>query len=188
MRRISLFSLGLLVFLFSIGFKPAAGAIAVDASPGRLADLSVDVIQSKASPKLENFLFIVCVGKAVSSLEKDGDAGAFVRHLKKVKGTSAVIATPLEAGKDVSYCVYFDGEKPIGIAVGGKDTKKTTDSDIGKSYTAIQGDVPRGKKRPVLVGGEIQTDDGVKVPAFQIQGWKELIVFDKSSVDSELPF
>jgi hypothetical protein len=139
-----------------------------------LGETAVDVIRTKYSGSLDDYVLLICTSKEQAALAKDSDAGAFVRQMMKGKNTLAVIALPSQLGKGPAFGVYFDGNVPVGIAmIQAADGKKINDDIVTKAYVTVSGAVQRGNgPRPIFEEGTVEADDGTKIRSLQIVRWQ----------------
>ena len=164
-------ALAVCLYLASIGSAKSAGQD--NTSPEAIVTTAVAVVQTKNTSSLQQYFFLYCSSKEQASLSKDSDVGALARHKERVKSDLAVIAVPAGGAAATTYCVYFSGGKPIGIAtIETADLKSLKDETVAAAYTAISGPAA-AKKQPVIQKvDDISADDGSPISTFQVIGWK----------------
>ena len=99
---------------------------------------------------------------------KDGDLGPFLKLKEAKAGRSAAFF--FSQSRDAAICVFFDGKSPFGVAAvhaGSGGSIQT--SDIQAAYKPVSKDMlKKGEQEWQFSENEINTDDGVALPAFAV--------------------
>ena len=125
-----------------------------------VANVALDVISVGHPTPYDNYMVVICRPDKKRSLTKDTALGAFVRQLRAVKGTMAVVVAPSGYSDDPTYVVYFDGAAPVGLAMFEAGEARPTDADVAKAYAAVQGPFASRKRQAVYKRSSIQLDEG----------------------------
>ncbi len=129
---------------------------------------TADVAGNVQSQSLNGFLAIYISDKDWKEALKDGDLGPFLKVQEAKPGRSA--GCLFSSSKDTTICVYFDGDVPFGVAaVRVGPSGKIEASDISAAYKAVSKEMLRkGREDLTFTEGNVNTDNGVPLPAFQI--------------------
>jgi hypothetical protein len=113
---------------------------------------------------LSGFLAIFIDSQAWASGLKDGDLAPFLKLKEAKPGRSAVLIFSPE--KDTAIAVFFDGDSVIGAASAKAKSGKIDAGDISPVKPVAKEALK--EKEWEFTKGDVVTDDGQPVPAFQI--------------------
>jgi hypothetical protein len=158
-----------LIALFVSGVAQAQSQASQEKSdPQSLIQNAITVASNTKHPDLSGYLAIYISPDNWAAGLKDGDLGPFLKLKEGKPGRSVVFL--FSQSKDSAICVYFDGAAAIGVtsAKAGADGK-IADKDISGEYKDVTKEMLKETGQPVhLESGDISTDDGVPLPAYQI--------------------
>jgi hypothetical protein len=134
--------------------------------------IAADVAGNVQSQPLNGFFAIYVDDKNWKAAEKDSDLGPFLKKQEAKPRRSA--GCLFSSKKDTAICVYFDGDVAFGVAAvrvvpGGKIEAK----DVSAANKSVSKDmVKKGGEDLTFTDGQVNTDDGTPLPAFQITSKK----------------
>jgi hypothetical protein len=130
--------------------------------------IAADVAGNVQSQSLNGLLAIYIDEQSWKAALKDGDLGPFLKAQEAKPGRSA--GCLFSSSKDTAICVYFDGDVPFGVAaVKVGPSGKIEASDVSAAYKAVSKEMlKKGKEEIIFTEGNVNTDDGLPLPAFQI--------------------
>jgi hypothetical protein len=135
-----------------------------------LVKVATDIVQLYRHQSLAGLIAIPIDETKWAALARDSDLGPFLKFKKPQTGLSLVLIVPLNSKKDSTYCIYFRGAEPFGVAaVKATETGKSTDKDIREAYKEITKDmVKTGKEELYFTNVSLRTDDDSPLPAVKI--------------------
>jgi hypothetical protein len=136
-----------------------------------VANGALDVISSRYPTPHDNYMVVICKSDRAAALANDTALGAFVRYMRVVKSTTAVVVAPVGYSSDPTYVVYLDGTKPLGLAALDASADRADDAAVAKAYSPVTGPIEKRKRVPVYKAISIPLDEG-GIEALQIVGWK----------------
>ncbi len=130
--------------------------------------IAADVAGNVQNQPLNGLLAIYISDKDWKEASKDGDLGPFMKVQQAKPGRS--VGCLFSSRKDTAICVYFDGDVAFGVAaVRVSASSKIEVSDVSAAYKAVSKEMLRkGKEDLTFTEGNVNTDDGAPLPAFQI--------------------
>ncbi len=173
---IHLGSRALFVAALTLGFAFGHAAVGLSMADGKRSDEDVandalDVISSRYPTPHDGYMVVVCRPDAKGALAKDTALGAFVRYVRVVKASLAVVVAPTGYSDDPTYVVYFDGATPLGLAAFDAGGERPTDQTVASAYTQVTGPVEKRKRQPVYKAMSVPLDEGA-IQVLGIVGWK----------------
>lgn len=162
-----------LITLWIAGFAHARNQAASEKSdPLSLAEMAVTIAANTQHQDLDGFFAIYVSPENWDLVLKDGDLGPFLKVKEKKPGRSAVILeTPSLNSTGTIVCIYFDGDKPLGMtATKRKDGGKTLADDIASTYKPVTKAMAQKKDYAFEFNeGNIRTDNDDPIPAYKIR-------------------
>jgi hypothetical protein len=136
--------------------------------------IAADVAGNVQTSSLNGFIVVYVDSQNWGSGLKDGDLGPFMKAKEEKPGRSA--ACLFSGAKDVAICVYFDGDKPFGVAAVKADTTGKIDAGaVSAAYKNISPEMLKKSDRPwSFEQGNVNADDGQELPAFTISSGSKL--------------
>jgi hypothetical protein len=130
--------------------------------------IAANVASHVQSQSLIGYLAIYIDEQTWSAALKDGDLGPFLKGQEAKPGRSA--GCLFTTRKDAAVCTYFDKDVPYGVvAVRAGATGTIDGSDILAAYKPVSKQMlKKGKEDLNFTEGAVTTDDGTRVPSFQI--------------------
>jgi hypothetical protein len=144
--------------------QPAAESV----DPVFFVKMATQVAGNVQDHSLDGYLGIYVSEQNWAAGLKDGDLGPFLKLKEAKPGRS--VAYLFSAAKDAAICVYFDGKSPFGVvAVRAGSGGSIETSAIAAAYKVVSKDLLKKSDQEWRFNPtEINTDDGVALPAFQI--------------------
>jgi hypothetical protein len=130
--------------------------------------IAANVASHVQSQSLIGYLAIYIDEQTWSAALKDGDLGPFLKPQEAKPGRSA--GCLFTTRKDAAVCTYFDNDVPYGVVAVRAGSKGTIDgSDILGAYKPVSKQMLKKSKEDLhFTEGAVTTDDGTRVPSFQI--------------------
>ena len=128
------------------------------------ADVARNVLQSN----VEGYLGVYVSEQNWAAGLKDSDLGPFLKIKEAKPGRSAAFL--FTNSRDKAVCVYFDGKTPFGVvAVQAAAGGSIKPDDIAPAFKPVSKDMLKKSDQQLQFNsGDVNTDDGVPLPAYQI--------------------
>lgn len=175
MRPIKFTALTILV-LGSLSLVPVSrGSVATTqadnaATLQHLGERVVAAVQSKRTDSLNGYLLVICKAPLWKDLDKDSDLGPFLRFKAGAKNLDAVVVMPSNPKDGSTYCVYLEGDKPIGfVEVKTAQAEQISDKNVAKGYVALDGGTFETKGQVRFEQGIVHSDDDKPIPTLVIK-------------------
>ncbi|MGZ4854952.1 MAG: hypothetical protein ACXV7C_00870 [Candidatus Angelobacter sp.] len=140
--------------------------------PLPLVRIASNVARNIQDRNLNGFLVIYIDSQSWASGLKDGDLGPFLKLKEAKSGRSAVLFFSPE--KDIAIGVFFDGDSAFGAASVKAKNGKIDANDISAAYKPISKEMLKDAGQDLQFDkGDVSTDDGQPVTAFQISAAKK---------------
>lgn len=144
------------------------------ADPLFFVKTAADVAGNVQKSSLDGYLGIYVSEQNWQAGLKDSDLGPFLKLKEAKAGRSAALL--FSSAKDAAICVYFDGKAPFGVAAvkagtggSGGGGGGIQASDIAAAYQAVSKEMlKKGEQEWHFNADDVNTDDGVTLPGFQI--------------------
>lgn len=134
-----------------------------------LGEKVLAVVQSKRPESLKGYLLIICQAPLWKALAKDADVGPFLRFKTAASDLHAVLVMPANPKNGSTYCVYFEGKKPIGFTeIKTAKGDKITGENVAKAYVALTEDY-NVKGQPIFEKGVVHSDDDIPIPTLVVK-------------------
>jgi hypothetical protein len=134
--------------------------------PLPLVKIAANVASSVQDQNLSGFIAIYIDSQSWASGLKDGDLGPFLKLKDAKPGLSAVLIFSPE--KDTAIAVFFDGDSVIGATSAKAKSGKIDAADISPVKPVAKEALKDKLQDWEFTKGDVATDDGQSVPAFQI--------------------
>jgi hypothetical protein len=154
----------LLVPVLAAAAQNKAGTETKDPLP--FVKIAANVGSNIQDRNLSGFLAIFIDSQSWASGLKDGDLAPFLKLKEAKPGRSAVLIFSPE--KDTAIAVFFDGDSVIGATSAKGKSGKIDAADISPVKPVAKETLKDKVQDWEFTKGDVATDDGQPVPAFQI--------------------
>lgn len=134
--------------------------------PLPLVKIAANVGSNIQDHSLSGFLAIYIDSQNWAAGLKDGDLGPFLKLKDAKPGRSAVLIFSPE--KDIAIAVFFDGDSAIGATSAKAKSGEIESADISPVKPVAKDALKQPATDLEFTKGDVATDDGQSVPAFQI--------------------
>ena len=138
------------------------------ADPLFFVKTTADVAGNVQKSSLDGYLGVYVSEQNWDAGLKDKDLGPFLKLKEAKPGRSAALL--FSTAMDAAICVYCDGKSPFGVAaVKAGAGSSIQASDVAAAYKAVSKEMlKKGEQEWHFNEGDVNTDDGVSLPGFQI--------------------
>jgi hypothetical protein len=131
----------------------------------QIGEKVVAVVQTKRTESLNGYLLVICKASLWKDLDQDSDIGPFLKFKTAANNLQAVLAMPKNPKDGSTYCVYLEGNKPIGfVEIKTAEAEKITEKNVAKGYLALEDSTYEPKGLVRFEQGVVHSDNDKPVP------------------------